>query len=295
MIQDYTYRLFTFRQAKSLLRSLFEPEMVKQIVHIIRFKQENLIDQRVMNYKFPKMNSFEEEFLKTTEDMCDEVEQLLFLSSPILHESLEAQIREDIRDIREQYSASEVREDLNQIRFIPEVDELLLDKDMFQEYHDFILHLLNSYDLTTWIFTKPNTEESLLQTLRDKQRSSLIDPTIKEMIRDDVKFDKVCKRFLSPVEYKGKKHLMMYKDKDGNYLWKGTQKRGIPALASLLYHLILKDVIIVDYNFALTGRTFLNFFGMKIDKHSVDFFRKNIKEPYHNLPLIEEALEDILP
>lgn len=259
------------------------------------------MDELTMIREYPEVQEIETSFLLTIIEMYHEIEQLLFVSPPLLHESLRSQLRDDLKEFKKMYSPAGVKKEIkgyNHDRQLPEVEALLKDKEIFKEYHGFISYLASRFEKELMFFTQEGfetvitSESHIMENQPERkaeQPSTFIDPSLSKLVRDEERFLKVCEHYLAPVDHKKKTYVLMRKESDG-YHWKGPVKKGIPALGALLYYMMMQDILYFDAPYEGSARTFLSFFHVDFTKSTTEYLSEQFQKPHINwLPMIEES------
>lgn len=279
---DYQFQLPMFREALRCFKQFFEQRVVVEVYELLNNMGSQGVPEHLLARKFPNLYQAELDFEYALVGFLDEMNQLKFVSPPIVFELIYEQAQSVLNDLEKNISKKEVintvttsnRESLHyrkrwdgELRPFTEdieqdsrITKLLSESDHFQCYLEFVTYrggqLLNSIN---WL----NKGES--QTIVAGNKGPFFIPlSIDRVVKDVKAFERICKKLCEPIpdEEIRKNRLPILQPEVHGFALVGVTGVGIPVVASIIIRLIDLDVYSFPSNRTTHGDFFLKYFNI---------------------------------
>lgn len=264
--------------AASTFEEFIKPEFVSEISDLLQYRDTNKVSDSLLIRKYPRVNDLEIRFEHDVLNAYHEIEQLLSLASPLLHEQIRTQVQSDFEDLKKSIQVKNLKDNLSKFNRTetktvifrggkvdkkasdkipnPTIEHLLADRSLFTSYQTYLEELLNRFEFELRFFIESGFETILtsekhignpLSRGSNDKTSSLSDDDLEGYILDKVRFIEICELLTHPrVLGNGKSMILLLKTESG-YKWIGRKRKGIgiDRLGALLRRLLELGILAI--------------------------------------------------
>ena len=299
------------KNAEETFNCFLQPDFILELNHLLEYRDENLLDEQVLAQKFPLVNKLEVEFFHCVLNTYHEIEQLLFLSSPLIHPQIRNQVKRDFNALKKQVKGSNLKaivkkNNETEVHFTkgwdgenrpsefespPDqlVERFVENRRWYSEYGKFLNKMLERYEFELRFFIEDGfrtaiTSEKHLESQKEhksKSESTLADVSFENYLLKKERFYELCDKLSVPLAY-GKFDETKFIRKTGNeYKWTGGAGRGkgIYPLGAFIRCLYLNDILSLPNNeMEKVARSFLVFFHVQLTKSTANTLARQISD-----------------
>jgi hypothetical protein len=311
MSEQIDFRFPMLREALRCFQQLTEQKVVTEVYSYLENEPLKQMPEDVNPFFYPKLHQSELEFQYALIGMSDELVQITAISSPYVINQIKEYLKPYAEDINRRCKKKSLRAVLKitnkkelfyskhwdgelkisatSIEPSIKVTRLLQNKDLFNQYHEFVKYHGSRF---TQVLNSIAVPDYWNPEKQREQKSRIDGPYFKinqlaGKVADLNRFITICEKLCQPTksEYRENK-LPILKHQDNKYAFVGVSNTGAANLAALLYRLIEVKVYQFPSNRASDARFFLDFFNIEQPDNRVKYVSKCLGDP----SLIEKPL-----